>query len=116
MEAIGKQERGNISWDALLRLLEGLHCTLPAPMNSYADQIKLTAANDIPIFCTGRALLRFYKVDENEPQTPEHAEENRMMDERWKHFRLTHVFEEGDKMEVTPCPYCVCKFVVSGDA
>ena len=81
-----EKKGGSISWDALLRLLEGHNSTLPAPMNSRSEHINLLASNDIPIFCTSRALPQFYKEHENEPQTPEHHTENRMMDpERDQH-------------------------------
>ena len=108
-----ENKKGNISWDELLRLLEGHHCTLPAPMNSCSDHIKLTAGNDIPIFCTGRSIPRFFKNDENEPQTKEHDTENRMMEERWKVFSLTYTFNEEKKVDIPPCGYCFCKFVLA---
>jgi hypothetical protein len=107
-----EHKKGNISWDELLRLLEGHHCTLPAPMNSCSEHIKLSADNDIPIFCTGRSIPRFHKQDENEPQTKEHDTENKMMEERWKVFNLTHTFHEDQKVDIPPCAYCFCKFVL----
>lgn len=108
-----ENKKGNISWDELLRLLEGHHCTLPAPMNSCSDHIKLPASNDIPIFCTSRSVPRFYKNDENEPQTKEHDTENKMMEERWKVFTLTYTFNEEEKVDIPPCAYCFCKFVLA---
>ncbi len=107
---------GSISWDALLRLLEGHHCSLPAPMNSRSEHIKLPATNDVPVFCTSRAVPRFWKENENEPQTPIHVTENKMMDERWfgKGIHLTHVFEEDQKVDTPPCPFCFAKFVCGG--
>ena len=103
---------GSISWDALLRLLEGGNCKLPAPMNSRAEHIELTPENDVPIFCTTRAPIRFFKEDVNEPQTDEHMSENRMMDTRWNIFSLTHIFEEENKVEIKPCAYCFSKLVL----
>lgn len=103
---------GTIAWDAMLRLLEGAETNLPAPMNSCADHIKLGRDNDIPVFATSRDVLRFYKVDMNEPQTAEHATENRMMDERWKVFKLHHVFEEEKKIFLDPCGFCFGKLVM----
>ena len=105
---------GNIAWDALLRLLEGAECKLPAPMNSCAEHIVLTREYDMPVFCTTRVPITFYKDDVNEPQTPEHVGENKMMVTRWKTYNLTHVFEEENKVIMDPCGYCFSKFVLYG--
>ena len=104
---------GSISWDALLRLLEGANVKLPAPMNSCAQHIELTPNNDIPIFCTTREPIRFFKDHLNEPQTEEHHSENRMMDTRWNVFKLTHVFEAEDKIDMKPCGLCFKLLVLS---
>ena len=106
------QKGGNISWDALLRLLEGGEAKLPAPLNC-ADHIKILKDNDVPIFCTSRGKVKFYISDESEPQTDTHLKENRMMDERWKIFNLSYVFEEEHKVDCSPCPYCFSRLVLS---
>ena len=103
---------GDITWDAFLRLLEGNFCKLPAPMNSRSDHIYLAKKNDVPIFCTTSAPIKFWKKDPYEPQTPQHATENKMMKERWHApFNLTHQFEEDEKVECEPCAWCFCKFI-----
>ena len=47
-----------------------------------ATSTKLTADNDMPMCWTGQSILRFFKHDENEPQTKEHDTENKIMEER----------------------------------
>ena len=102
---------GCIAFDELLRLLEGHNCTLAAPMNSCTKHVEITAKNDVPIFCTSKTPIRFYNHEENEPQTRDHDMENRMMETRWKHIELKHVFEEKDKVECEPCAFCFCHFI-----
>ena len=105
--------KGNIAWDELLRLLEGHTCKLPAPMNSCSEHILIRADNDIPIFCTGRALPQWYREYENEPLTMIHQKENDMMIERWREFKMTHVFEKEERVDVPPCKFCFCKFILT---
>lgn len=109
------QKAGIVTWDAFLRLLEGAQCDLPAPMNHCSDHIRLTPKHDMPILCTSDDVIRFYVRDLNEPQTPKHVKENRMMSERWINpvLELHHVFDEQDKVLCEPCGYCFCKFVLS---
>ena len=108
------QNKGVITWDAFLRLLEGGICDLPAPMNSHSTHIRLEASNDVPVLCTSIGPIKFYLQRENEPQTSRHTKENKMMQERWmKPIELTHEFEEDKKIVVDPCGWCFCKFVVS---
>lgn len=105
--------KANIAWDELLRLLEGHTCKLPAPMNSCSEHISIRADNDIPIFCTSRALPRWYREYEDEPQTILHKKENDMMIERWKEFKMTYVFEKEERVDVPPCKFCFCKFILT---
>ena len=58
---------GNIEWQDLLNMLEGLPVTLPAPMNSCSKHIKLTET--MPIFVTSTDIVRYWVNDEKEPQT-----------------------------------------------
>ena len=108
-------KKGDIKWDAFLRLLEGGDTQLPAPMNSRLDHILVDKPNDIPIFCTSGKPITFWKTDENEPQTEEHVRENKMMAERWrKPIVLTHEFTEDNKVKCDPCAWCFCKLVLGG--
>ena len=69
----------------LLRLLEGHHCTPPAPMNSCSEHIKLTADNDIPVL--SQVIPRFFKHDENEPQKNEHEANS----QAWRNLTETDI-------------------------
>lgn len=108
---------GIIMWDALLRLLEGRDCKLPAPMNSCAEHIELLPQHDLPVFCTSIDVIRYYIRSPDEPQTPVHEKENKMMAVRWIDpvIRFTHVFEEEDEISCVPCGYCFARFVLYGE-
>ena len=104
---------GVILWGPFLRLLEGGVANLPAPMNHHAAHIVLPASNDIPVLCTSIDIIRYYVNKEDELQTPRHARENIMMKERWNApIELTHVFDEDKKIEIDPCGWCFCRFVL----
>ena len=107
---------GIIMWDAFLRLLEGNTCKLPAPMNHCVKHITLEPEDDLPVFCTGLDEIHYWENNEQEPQTPKHNAENKMMHERWINpvFHLTYEFEEEDKVSCPPCGYCFSKLVLSG--
>ena len=67
-----------ISWDDLLRLLEGKITKLPAPRNLSAHDVIITKDN--PIIITSRLTIRWLKKDKFEDR------ENDMMDIRWNYF------------------------------
>lgn len=107
---------GVIMWDAFLRLLEGNHCSLPAPMNHCAEHINLTADNDVAIFATSIDEIVFYQQNVHEPQTIRHQEENKMMRERWIDpvFKLSHIFDKDKKVLCEPCGHCFATLVLKG--
>ena len=105
-------KKGNIAWDAFLRLLEGDDAKLPAPMNHKAEHYVISKENDVPIFCTSGTEITWWKKDPDEAQTKRHKRENKMMAERWhKPFYLTYEFSEDKKADCEPCAWCFCKFM-----
>ena len=105
------EKNGDIEWGAFLRLLEGGKVTLPRPMNAYAKHAELSKDNDVPVFMTSGGPVRYWENHPQEPQTPNHQMENKMMQERWRHFHLTHQFEEHKKIKCESCAWCFCKFI-----
>ena len=94
-------KRGNIEWQDLLSMFEGLPVTLPAPMNSCSKHIELTKT--MPIFAVSIDKVRYWVNDEKEPQTDRHVLENNMMDARWNYFKFSHNIPAENKAEATEC-------------
>ena len=92
-----------IGWESLLLLLEGQLVNLPTPKNSFSKDIVITEDMDTPIFCTSKGPICFIAAYN---QTCD--KENRMMDLRWRQFRLFHEMSEHETEEVAPC--CRCFF------
>ena len=99
--------RDMITWDNLLRLLEGDSVKLPAPKNIQVEDI--TISSDVAIFATGKEVPT-YKGTYNSSCGVESA----MMRVRWKVFNLTHIFPEEVQKDVPPCPKCF-SFLVTSD-
>lgn len=92
-----------ISWEDLLRLLEGQNTKLPAPKNHFAKDIVID--KDTPIFATGPYRIRHLGVNNDR--------ENQMMEVRWRvfHFYRRLTQEEIDDT-IPPCPRCFADFVL----
>ena len=73
-------KRGNIDWQDLLNMFEGLPVTFPAPINSCSKHIELTKT--MPIFTTSIDKVRYWVNDEKQLQTDRQVLENNMMDAR----------------------------------
>ena len=99
-----------IGWETLLLLLEGQLVNLPTPKNSYPKDIVISVENDVPIFCTSKGPIRFSAAYN---QTCE--KENRMMDLRWRQFRLFHEMSEADTEEMAPCCRCFYELVMASE-
>ena len=99
-----------IGWETLLLLLEGQLVNLPTPKNSYPRDIVITAEMDTPIFCTSKGPIR-YTAAYN--QTCE--KENRMMDLRWKQFKLFYEMGESDTEQVPSCCRCFFELVTGSE-
>ena len=106
-----RSKGGNIDWAPFLNLLEGQTVTLPAPMNSCAEHIKVVQR--MPIFATSVSEVRYWENNVNEPVTPTHNDENAMMRCRWNCFRFTYQISEEDKVKVANCTACFAKFVLN---
>ena len=101
---------GNIEWGDFLNLLEGLHVSLPAPMNTHCSHLKVNKC--MPILATSIAPITYWVKDVSEPQTERHHEENLMMSERWNTFTFTHQIKKADKVIVPNCTVCFSKFIL----
>lgn len=103
-------KKGNIGWQDLLNLLEGLTVTLPAPMNIHSKHIEVKKV--MPIFATSIDKVRYWVNDEKEPQTDRHDLENNMMDARWNYFKFTNSISKDEKRNIPECTVCWAKFVL----
>ena len=100
-----------IAWDDLLKLLEGAHVRLPAPMNAKSSHLEIT--KKMPILATSLDVVRYYISNVDEPQTERHVCENEMMESRWNVFRFTYQLKKEEKVENVPqCKVCFSKLVL----
>lgn len=108
-----KLNGGSIEWGTLLNLLEGFDVKLPAPMNTFSKNIRITS--DVPIFATGPDPIRWYAVRFDEPRGAKHVKEDGQIDCRWKTFELTHTIADDEKVDGIPeCPACFTKMAYLG--
>lgn len=96
-----------ITWDNLLRLLEGDIVKLPAAKNIQAEDVVIKS--DVAIFATSKQPIQ-YKGTYNTTCTVE----DRMMESRWKKFEFRHVFVEEDQVEAEPCGKCFATLCLVG--
>lgn len=95
-----------ISWDDLLRLLEGKITKLPAPRNLSAHDVIIK--KDTPILMTSRSMIRWPKKDKYEDR------ENDMMDIRWNYFKFFRkLTREEMNTNIPACPRCFAEFVLN---
>lgn len=108
-----KLNGGNIEWGTLLNLLEGFSVSLPAPMNTYSKNIRITS--DVPIFATSPDPIRWYAHRFDEPRGKKHAKEDGQIDCRWKMYELTRSIPDDEKIDGIPdCPACFAKMAYLG--
>ena len=93
-----------ISWQDLLRLLEGDSVHFPAPKTHYAKDILLT--RDTPIFATSIGPITRYQNASLAQQ------ETRMMEVRWKIFKFHPQISTEEMLEATPCGKCFAKLIL----
>lgn len=93
-----------ISWEDLLRLLEGQNTKLPAPKNHFAKDIVID--KDTPIFATGPYRIKHVgRVNDDR--------ENHMMEVRWRVFEFYRRLTEAEINDnIPPCPRCFAEFVL----
>lgn len=93
-----------ISWQDLLRLLEGDSVHFPAPKTHYAKDILLS--RDTPIFATSIGPIRRYQ------NVSMGQEETRMMEVRWKIYKFHHQISTDQMLDATPCGKCFAKLIL----
>ena len=109
-----KMNGGNIEWGTLLNLLEGFTVKLPAPMNTYAENIFIKS--DVPIFATGPDPIRWYAYKSDEVRRSKHTKEDDQIDCRFKTFELTRTIPVNERVEDIPdCPHCFAKMAYIGN-
>ena len=106
-----RKKGGYIDWADLLKLLEGGHVTLPAPMNSNTQHIEVTKT--MPIFATSSEEVHYWINHPDEPITDRHRIENAMMKSRWHVFEFTHQFKKAEKIDVPKCVSCFSRFILN---
>ena len=105
-----------ITWDQMLRFLEGQIGNLPAPMNHFNKDIHVDS--DVPIFATSKGPVLYY---EGNPQNAvDHADkytvENEMMNVRWNHYHLSYQIPKEEQIKDIPkCRRCFSKLVLMTD-
>ena len=104
------KKEGFIPWDKFLNLLEGFEVSLPAPMNHYSENIKIT--KKMPVWATSDKPVFYWVHDRLEPQTPTHSRQNDMMSFRWNYFEFTHQFTGEDKIDIDDCTNCFARFIL----
>jgi len=97
-----------IAWKTLLLLLEGETVKLPAPKNQFSKDIEIST--DIPIFATSKEAV-MYKG----PNNFRDDREDRMMEVRWKIFRLNVEITEDQQKCIQPCGRCFAELVFTGE-
>jgi len=97
-----------IAWKTFLLLLEGETVKLPAPKNHFSKDIEITT--DIPIFATSKEPV-LYKG----PNNVRDDREDRMMEVRWKIFRLYVEITEDQQKSIQPCGRCFSELVFTGE-
>ncbi len=105
-----EKREGFIPWDKLLNLLEGFEVNLPAPMNHFSKNI--TVSKKMPIWATSDKPVFYWVHDRLEPQTPQHAYENDMMESRWNNFEFHHQYRGNDKVDIEDCKACFAGFIL----
>jgi len=106
-----RKKGGYIDWADLLKLLEGGHVTLPAPMNSNTKHIEVTKT--MPIFATSSEEVHYWINHPDEPITDRHRIENEMMKSRWHVFKFTHQFKKAEKIDVPKCVTCFSRLILN---
>jgi len=91
-----------ITWDNLLRLLDGDIVKLPAPKNLQSEDVIIKRS--IPIFATGRSIPIFATGKSTPTYRGSYNStcdvETDMMNARWKTFGFSHVFPERAQKHV----------------
>ena len=91
----------------------GVDRNLPAPMNWYSKHIRVTS--DVPIFCTGPHMIRWYTVSPDEIRTSKHENEDLQIELCWKTFEFTHRFTDADRIDdIGECPSCFARLTLLG--
>jgi len=106
-----RKKGGYIDWADLLKLLEGGHVTLPAPMNSNSAHIEVTKC--MPIIATSSEEVHYWINHPDEPMTDRHRVENEIMKSRWHVFKFNHQFKKEDKIDVIKCAVCFSKLILN---
>ena len=93
-----------ISWQDLLKLLEGDIVHIAAPKTHFAKDLVMD--KDTPIFATSVSRVRSYSNGRiNEAETE-------MMEVRWKIFTFYSQIQQQEIKELQPCPKCFTDLVL----
>ena len=78
---------------------------LPAPKNVCNKDIGIK--NDVPIFATSDMPIFFAKGGSIDQVN------TRMMEVRWRSFKLWKLIPEEERKELKPCPRCFAEFILA---
>ena len=103
----------NIHWHTFLNLLEGLDVSLPAAMNVQSQHVHIK--KPVPILATSIAPVTYHINHPQEFNTPNHAHENEMMEERWSVFSFSDRIPKEKQKKVPSCGACFRNFILHAE-
>ena len=97
-----------ITWCDFLLLLEGEPVHIPTPRNHYRNDVCID--RDTPIIATSVAKFRYQGSYQARS-----AEEDEMMESRWRTFTFFKKIPEAEEIEMMPCPKCSSDLILTAE-